>query len=52
MLKSLFPLPVHFEAIFHEAAIGIIVTNASFDIILSNEYAHRLFGYTEVELLG
>lgn len=52
MLKSLFPLPVHFEAIFHEAAIGIVVTNASFDIILSNEYAHRLFGYTEVELLG
>jgi PAS domain S-box-containing protein len=47
-----FPLPAHFEAIFHEAAIGIIVTNASFEMILSNEYAHKLFGYTGEELNG
>lgn len=47
-----FPLPAHFEAIFHEAAIGIIVTNSSFEMILSNEYAHKLFGYTEAELKG
>lgn len=52
MSESNFPLPVHFEAIFHEAAIGIIVTNASFNMILSNEYAHRLFGYSEDELMG
>jgi len=52
MSATSFPLPAHFEAIFHEAAIGIIVTNSSFDMILSNEYAHRLFGYTEAELLG
>jgi PAS domain S-box-containing protein len=52
MSSALFPLPAHFEAIFHEAAIGIIVTNASFEMILSNEYAHRLFGYSEAELQG
>lgn len=52
MSSALFPLPAHFEAIFHEASIGIIVTNASFEMILSNEFAHRLFGYSEVELLG
>lgn len=52
MSSALFPLPAHFEAIFHEAAIGIIVTNASFEMILSNEFAHRLFGYSEAELLG
>jgi PAS domain S-box-containing protein len=52
MSATSFPLPAHFEAIFHEAAIGIIVTNSAFDMILSNEYAHRLFGYTESELLG
>jgi PAS domain S-box-containing protein len=52
MPNTFFPLPAHFEAIFHEAAIGIIVTNASFNMILSNEYAHRLFGYSEDELMG
>jgi PAS domain S-box-containing protein len=52
MTESNFPLPVHFEAIFHEAAIGIIVTNGSFEMILSNEYAHKLFGYTGEELNG
>lgn len=51
-LDSNFPLPAHFEAIFHEAAIGIIVTNASFEMILSNEYAHKLFGYSGEELQG
>ncbi len=52
MSKSSFPLPAHFEAIFHEAAIGIIVTNDSFEMILSNEYAHKLFGYAGEELQG
>lgn len=52
MLKAIFSNPKHFESIFHEAAIGIIVTNASFDMILSNEYAHRLFGYSGEELMG
>jgi PAS domain S-box-containing protein len=41
-----------FEAIFQEAAIGIIVTNSRFDIILSNQFADKLFGYNTAELLG
>jgi PAS domain S-box-containing protein len=46
------PLPAHFEAIFQEAAIGIIVTNSDFEMILSNEHAHSLFGYAVAELFG
>ncbi|WP_395617652.1 hypothetical protein [Aquirufa sp.] len=34
-----------FEAIFQEAAIGIIVTNSHFEILLSNKFADNLFGY-------
>ena len=41
-----------FQAIFQEAAIGIIVTNSSFEIILSNRFADKLFGYDSIELLG
>jgi PAS domain S-box-containing protein len=52
MSSAIFSNPKHFEAIFHEAAIGILVTNAQFNIILSNEYAQGLFGYAESELLG
>jgi PAS domain S-box-containing protein len=52
MPNKLFTDPKHFEAIFHEAAIGILVTNSQFNIIQSNEYAHGLFGYSEAELLG
>lgn len=52
MPNKLFTDPKHFEAIFHEAAIGILVTNAQFIIIQSNEYAQTLFGYSEAELLG
>jgi PAS domain S-box-containing protein len=50
MSSTIFSNPKHFEAIFHEAAIGILVTDAQFNIILSNEYAHSLFGYSESEL--
>lgn len=52
MSNAIFSNPKHFEAIFHEAAIGILVTNAQFNIILSNEFAQGLFGYSESELLG
>ena len=52
MSNAIFSNPKHFEAIFHEAAIGILVTNAQFNIILSNEFAQGLFGYSETELLG
>jgi PAS domain S-box-containing protein len=41
-----------FEAIFQEAAIGIIVTNSHFEILLSNKFADHLFGYAVDELLG
>ncbi|MFD3292644.1 PAS domain-containing sensor histidine kinase [Aquirufa sp. KTFRIE-69F] len=41
-----------FEAIFQEAAIGIIVTNSQFEIILSNRFADTLFGYETSELVG
>jgi PAS domain S-box-containing protein len=41
-----------FEAIFQESAIGIIVTNSSFEIILSNRFADKLFGFDENELIG
>ena len=41
-----------FEAIFQESAIGIIVTNSSFEIILSNRFADTLFGFDENELIG
>ena len=41
-----------FEAIFQEAAIGIIVTNSRFEIILSNHFADTLFGYGTSELMG
>jgi PAS domain S-box-containing protein len=41
-----------FEAIFQEAAIGIVVTNSKFEILLSNRFADQLFGYDSAELLG
>ncbi|MFM2400680.1 MAG: hypothetical protein RI950_196 [Bacteroidota bacterium] len=41
-----------FETIFQESAIGIIVTNSSFEIILSNRFADKLFGFDENELIG
>jgi PAS domain S-box-containing protein len=41
-----------FEAIFQEAAIGILVTNSQFEIILSNKFADKLFGFEPAELLG
>jgi PAS domain S-box-containing protein len=41
-----------FEAIFQEAAIGIIVTNSQFEMILSNHFADKLFGYETSELVG
>ena len=41
-----------FEAIFQEAAIGIIVTNSRFEMILSNHFADKLFGYESSELIG
>ncbi|RXK52379.1 PAS domain-containing sensor histidine kinase [Aquirufa rosea] len=41
-----------YEAIFNEAAIGILVTDASSNIVLTNPFADRLFGYEPHELKG
>ncbi|MFY9159604.1 PAS domain-containing sensor histidine kinase [Aquirufa ecclesiirivi] len=41
-----------YEAIFNEAAIGILVTDSSSNVILTNNFADRLFGYETNELKG
>lgn len=46
------PTSFQFEAIFHEAAIGILVTNDRFEIQISNEFLAELFGYEVNELIG
>ncbi|MEI6948556.1 PAS domain-containing sensor histidine kinase [Paraflavisolibacter sp. H34] len=40
------------EALFHNAAIGIVVTNGKGDIINFNEQAEQQFGYPKEEVLG
>ncbi|MBS1773636.1 MAG: PAS domain S-box protein [Bacteroidetes bacterium] len=40
------------EALFNNAAIGIIIVNTNGEIILVNKYALNQFGYTEAELIG
>jgi PAS domain S-box-containing protein len=42
----------HFEALFEEAAIGIVITNEKGDITAINPFALIDFGYSEDELLG
>lgn len=46
------PTSFQFEAIFHEAAIGILVTNDRFEILICNEFLDQLFGYEGGELIG
>ncbi len=41
-----------YEALFNNAAIGIITVNEAGDIVLINEFALKQFGYTREELLG
>ena len=41
-----------YEAIFNEAAIGILVTDSSSNVIMTNHFADRLFGYDRDELKG
>ena len=52
MKLSFFPSSFQFEAIFNEAAIGILVTNSKFEILLANSFADSLFGYQNQELSG
>lgn len=42
----------HFEAIFKEAAIGILLTDSKSTIINSNLFVDKLFGYESNELIG
>jgi len=42
----------HFKAIFNEAAIGILLTDSTSTILLSNPFADNLLGYDATELLG
>lgn len=42
----------HFEAIFKEAAIGILLTDSKSTILKSNHFVDKLFGYETNELIG
>lgn len=42
----------HFEALFEEATMGILITNGSGKITAINPFALKEFGYREKELLG
>jgi PAS domain S-box-containing protein len=41
-----------FDALFNNAAIGIIIVDSSGIITMANNYAHRQFGYHTTELVG
>lgn len=41
-----------FEALFNNAAIGIVMVNKAGDIQLGNQFALQQFGYTSEELIG
>lgn len=41
-----------FDALFNNAAIGIIIVNGSGNILLVNNFAENQFGYSAEELLG
>ena len=40
------------EALFNNAAIGIITTNKTGEIVLANDFALDKFGYTREEMIG
>jgi PAS domain S-box-containing protein len=42
---------LRFEALFNSASMGIIVVNGSGDIVMSNHFANKLFGYQESEII-
>ena len=46
------PNPALFQALFNNAAIGIVMVNPSGDIELINKFALDQFGYEEGELIG
>ena len=42
---------LRFEALFNSASMGIIVVNGQGEIVMSNHFANKLFGYQETELV-
>ncbi len=43
---------LRFEALFNSASMGIVVVNGLGDIVMSNHYANKLFGYQEDEIVS
>ncbi len=43
---------LRFEALFNSASMGIIVVNGSGEIVMSNHFANKLFGYQESEIIS
>ncbi|MBP6145061.1 MAG: PAS domain S-box protein, partial [Sediminibacterium sp.] len=43
---------LRFEALFNSASMGIIVVNGKGDIVMSNHFANKLFGYQEEEIIN
>ena len=47
-----FALATRFRSAIEEASVGMIMTDAAGAITMANREVERLFGYTEIELLG
>lgn len=43
---------LRFEALFNSASMGIIVVNGKGDIVMSNHFANKLFGYPDDEIIS
>lgn len=43
---------LRFEALFNSASMGIIVVNGKGEIVMSNHFANKLFGYQEAEIIA
>lgn len=43
---------LRFEALFNSASMGIIVVNGQGEIVMSNPFANKLFGYEETEIVN
>lgn len=51
-LDNLHREKIKFEALFHYATIGILISNAKGDITHINSQAEHIFGYDQLELIG
>lgn len=43
---------LRFEALFNSASMGIIVVNGNGEIVMSNHFANKLFGYQATEIIS